>query len=568
MFKKTFAFKNWQQIGILCSILLAAFLRIYALDKNPPELFGDELDAGYQAYSLMTTGRDYRGHFLPVYLQCFYEWRAPLLMYSMIPFIKIFGLNEWGLRLTSAFWGIISIIAFSYLLLLLKTKKSIILITCFLLAILPWHIQYSRAAFEITLASSLVILGIAFFFKSFNNDKKAIIILSGLFLGLSFYAYNTTNVISPLFLISSATALFLTKQKPFKKIIKHTLLVGLITIVVALPLIPKFIWGPASARFKAFSVVGHSSIVDKITYYRSQSDKPFLAKIFYNRPLLWTQTIIQNYLGSFSSETLFGQGDVTFRHSLHEIGNLYLFQLPFILLGIFFIIKKTKKSTAEILFLFWLLFSPLPASLTIDGKNHATRLFFLIFPLTYLSALGIHQFFSSIKNKKIAFFIMVALLGWITFSFARYQYFYWVHYPKQSWRWWHYGYKELISEVKERESNYSQVLIESTYEPALIRYLFWSKYDPRKVFRLDITRNYSILGFNGFCLSDKKICFVNYEGMVEPEKLQKDTLYILSQEKNIPGDWNWEKSPPSDIRVIKTIKSPQNQPLFYLIEKV
>ena len=75
-------------------VLLSFFLRSYRLDYV--ELFGDELDAGYQAYSIMTTGRDYYGNFMPTYMHSFSEWRAPGLMYSMVLFIKIFGLNEWG----------------------------------------------------------------------------------------------------------------------------------------------------------------------------------------------------------------------------------------------------------------------------------------------------------------------------------------------------------------------------------------------------------------------------------------------------------------------------------------
>jgi len=90
---------NWvKNNGWLCLILVVAlFLRTYRLDYL--ELFGDELDVGYQSYSLVTTGRDYKGNFLPTYIHSFSEWRAPGLMYVMMPFISIFGLDEWGLGL-------------------------------------------------------------------------------------------------------------------------------------------------------------------------------------------------------------------------------------------------------------------------------------------------------------------------------------------------------------------------------------------------------------------------------------------------------------------------------------
>ena len=97
-------------IIFLLIILLAAGLRIYKLDSIPPGLFGDEVDVGYQAYSLLNTGKDLTGRFLPFYLKSLSEFRTPLYIYSAVPFIGVFGLNEWGVRLPAVFWGLTSII--------------------------------------------------------------------------------------------------------------------------------------------------------------------------------------------------------------------------------------------------------------------------------------------------------------------------------------------------------------------------------------------------------------------------------------------------------------------------
>jgi len=82
-------------------LFLASFLRFYNLPLL--SLFGDEVDVGYHAYSLLQTGKDYMGQLLPSYIQSLAEWRAPLLMYASIPSILIFGLTEWGVRVTPAF---------------------------------------------------------------------------------------------------------------------------------------------------------------------------------------------------------------------------------------------------------------------------------------------------------------------------------------------------------------------------------------------------------------------------------------------------------------------------------
>jgi len=181
--------KNWI---IFLIFILALFLRIYRLDYL--ELFGDELDAGYQSYSLLTTGRDYRGNLLPTYIHSFSEWRAPGLMYVMMPFISIFGLDEWGVRVGPVVFGVLSILGFYLLLLKINVSKNICLISAFLLAVTPWHIQYSRSGFEITLLSCLLIFGLYFLIiKRF--------FISAILLGFSLYTYSIANILMPLLIV-------------------------------------------------------------------------------------------------------------------------------------------------------------------------------------------------------------------------------------------------------------------------------------------------------------------------------------------------------------------------------
>jgi len=179
---------------VLISILaLASILRIWGLDKVPPELFGDELDVGYHAYSLLHTGRDYYGQLLPTYIHSFSEWRAPLLMYVTVPFIAIFGLNEYGVRLPEAFLGILSVLLLYLLVDKTLKDKRVALFSALLLAISPWHLQYSRAAFEISLLLTLLLSGTLSFLNGLKNWKW--LIVSAVLFGLTFYTYSTANVL-------------------------------------------------------------------------------------------------------------------------------------------------------------------------------------------------------------------------------------------------------------------------------------------------------------------------------------------------------------------------------------
>ena len=151
------------KIWLVLIFSLAFFLRFYRLDHL--ELFGDELDVGYQAYSLLKTGRDYMGQKLPFYIHSFAEWRAPLLMYATAPFVGIFGLNEWGVRLPPVVFGLLDIFLLYCLVKLLTKNEKLALISAFILTVIPWHIHYSRTAFEATLLLALMLGGTILFLK-------------------------------------------------------------------------------------------------------------------------------------------------------------------------------------------------------------------------------------------------------------------------------------------------------------------------------------------------------------------------------------------------------------------
>lgn len=553
------------QVLILLIFFLGFFLRVVSLDKNPPELFGDELDAGYQAYSLLKTGRDYKGNLFPSYLQSFSEWRAPLLMYTSIPFIAIAGLNEYGVRLPSVVFGSLTILLLYYLVSCLTKNKKLALLSAFFLAASPWHIQYSRAAFEAALMLFLITTGIIVFLRASHTKKLKTSALAGIIFALPLYTYNTANIFVPL-IAALICFLFVSFSKQKKQIITAVIAF----LAVSLPLAINILFGHAADRFSNFSIFGNQEIIEKINLMRTSPHiNPFIESIFSNRPVEWTKRIVQNYAAAFSPQFLFINGDVTFRHSLHQVGQLFWFQLPLLLTGVFFALKNYRKKE-NLFWLGWLLLAPIPASLTIDGSYHATRLIFMVIPLMVLSACGGLIIIKTLTNLSKKRLFPVKLLAFLiilipAMEFLNYQNYYWKHYPLDSWRWWHYGYKEAITSLTPLEENFDQVIIETTYEPALIRYLFWARYDPRKNFQIDDRLKTSAVdGLTGFCLNEK-VCFVDFGGSFEKEQIKPNTLYLISQERNVPGDWDWSKDPPDWVKVIKTIKNPWEEPIFYLV---
>src|SRR3989344_9678426 len=95
--------------GILAILLLKFILRVYDLSNNPPGFFGDEAAIGYNAYKILQTGKDEYGEPYPIFFRSFGDYRLPIPIYANIPFVAFFGLNEFSVRLTAVFYGLISI---------------------------------------------------------------------------------------------------------------------------------------------------------------------------------------------------------------------------------------------------------------------------------------------------------------------------------------------------------------------------------------------------------------------------------------------------------------------------
>src|SRR3990172_10102 len=91
-------------LGVITFI--AVFLRLFNLGKTPIALEWDEVALGYDAYSIIQTGRDQFGHFLPINFRSLDDWKPPLYVYSSIPGIFLFGLNDFTVRLPSAVFGL------------------------------------------------------------------------------------------------------------------------------------------------------------------------------------------------------------------------------------------------------------------------------------------------------------------------------------------------------------------------------------------------------------------------------------------------------------------------------
>ena len=185
------------------------------MESNPPSLTWDEAAWGYNAYSLGIDGKDEFGKFLPyTYLESFGDYKPPMYAYLDVIPVKVLGLNEFATRFPSALFGTLAVLVTYFLVkrIFWKSDKNqkYALFASFFLAISPWHILLSRAAFEANVASFFIIFGVWAFLAGVQ-EKKWYLILSAVSFALSFYTFNTARVVSPILVVLLAI-MFLEKN--------------------------------------------------------------------------------------------------------------------------------------------------------------------------------------------------------------------------------------------------------------------------------------------------------------------------------------------------------------------
>ena len=176
MFTAAFAVRLCQAV-VIVSLAAGILIRTIALDAVPPGLHHDEACNGYDAYSLMLTGRDHHGNFMPIAIEAFGDYRPPLFDYSLVPLIAAFGLKPSVVRLGAALWGIVDLAAAVGLAGLIAGWPAAAAAAMFG-ALSPWQIAFSRFGQEAITGSATVTLAMLCFFGWLGRRKTVYLMAS------------------------------------------------------------------------------------------------------------------------------------------------------------------------------------------------------------------------------------------------------------------------------------------------------------------------------------------------------------------------------------------------------
>ena len=477
--------KKWIWIILIGIIMLAAGLRLWQLGNVPPSPDWDEVALGYDAYSIIHTGRDEFAQFLPVVLRSFDDYKPALYAYLSIPTVLIFGLDVFAVRLPSAIFGIISVFAVFCLVQELfkenKYKDHLALLAAFLLAISPWSLQFSRVGFEANVGDTLNLLAALFFVKGVNS-KRWFLFISAFFAGLSIYVYQSEKVFTPLFILLLAIIYW---RKLFAISKKYLFIVVVFGLIVVTPMLSYIVTNRAALlRVTGTSIFSYQTQLLQNDIQKLQQDTvnhDQLGLILDNRRFIFASTIISGYIIHFDPNWLFVTGDIS-RHHAPNMGLIYLFEVPFILFGIYTLLFGEFDKKTKLVVFGWLLLAPVPASIT-TGVPHAVRTLNFLPTWQILSAIGIlfaFIFFNKYKKTKYIFYLIFIVV--FVFNFAYYLDQYFVqqnYYNSQDWQ---YGYQQAVAEVKAIGGSYHQILVSDTapLDKSYMFFLFYLQYPPQE----------------------------------------------------------------------------------------
>ncbi len=529
---------NKAVFGLLITFsCISVFLTVVQKTPTPPCLNADEAAFGYNAYSILKTGRDEYGKLFPLRLKSFGDYKMPLYTYFSVPFVAIFGLNEFGIRALNVFLSFILPFAVYLLSYELFKNKKVGLVSSFLVTVsLGLHI-IARHAHEAYLATVLTTFVSYFFLRILQKPQLKNIFFFGLLSILLLFSYHPGRLFILFFLgFAILHALIHKKHSQIGIIILLLLIIGLFSL-------SDFIYKPE--RLKNLVFFNNAGFSLKISELKTEGGIKYL----YHPLFIGLKDVLLAHLTYFSPQFLLLNGDENYRFGYPGMGVLTVIEYGFIFIGIYYLFKNKEKWRWFILLLTF--FSPFSSSLS-WSTGSLTRSLFLFIPLAILSGYGFTQLGILLKKQHLLFYL-VTLSTFCFFLIFNWD-FYLFHFPRRltTIHAWQCGYKEVSDFIKQNYNKYDTFYITRDIGMPYIFTLFYLKYPPeeyQKQASLTAPDEYGFGQVNGF----DKFVF----DFKPPKSLQNKSVVIGSRDnfKSLGTE--------VDITKLKTI-STHGEPMFMI----
>lgn len=547
-------FFHWK-LALSLIVLIGFFLRVYKLEVVPNGFHADEAAFGYNAYSILHTLKDEYGKFLPIVLKSFGDYKGALYAYLDIPFVALFGLTPFAERLPSAILSSATILLMYFFTQKLLKNRNIALIASFIFAILPWSITISRTTGDVTIATFFAFLmgyALLSLMEKFSKFWLITAVLSAMFSIITYAPFRFYAIMIP-------ALFFVISIKKTKRVeVNKSLLLVILTVVVL-----GMVYSRAASieRFNQVSIFSNPK-TELILQEQIREDEyqPVLqTRVFHNKVINFSRTILQNTGQYFTLDYLFLSGGYPFRERIPNQGLFYIWEAPFLLIGIYAILKRKKRH--EILLLLWWIILLLPTVITFDEIPNVHRNLIIMPAIVIIIAAGIYEFFNVLGKKtvRLALFIGIALLVIIAYEFSYFMHQYFLHFDLHQPWYRGYAYKELVRDLNEYYPKYKKIVITKSNSSPYIYILFFSKYDPGKYQAEGSPRDLDYTGFD-------KYFFVPLDCSLNGGKNGEDE--INGEIGVLYVDLGTCVTPLKNAKVLKTVEWGDGSSAFKLMEYV
>jgi 4-amino-4-deoxy-L-arabinose transferase-like glycosyltransferase len=436
------------QVLLLC--FFGILLRSVMLEQIPPALNQDEASSGYEAYSLLLTGKDRWGNRWPPYFAAWGAGQNVLYSYLSIPFIYCFGLNTLSVRIVNVIFGILTIPLIYVFTKNLLNKRSAYL-TTFLLVFSPWHIMMSRWGLESNLLPFFALLGFYTVQEALELEASPKQIVTALVpWGVALYSYGTFFIVLPVLAVS----LLKEYKNSFLSRKRLWAIACCIFIIIDLPiflfLIKNSIFrtGLIFERYLPFSL-------PKLTSTPLRSIDP--------------QTNLQFIFNGFQDNNVW--------NTIPGLPSLFMIFFPFLCLGIIKLYRNRKKNNNINLLLVWL-YSCTP--LFIITSLNVNRANYIFIPLLITSVIGIEQLARHLKRgyTKIAFIRIIKV--WVIFSILLFITNYYFIYLEKAKTSFNYGLSSALHAASNSAGDSEKILVSKEIKLAYVYTLFFDKVSPNR----------------------------------------------------------------------------------------
>lgn len=482
--------KNKTTTAILLAAIVATGLlvRVVRLDRVPPGFYIDEASFGYNAYSILKTGRDEYNNFLPLYTPSFGTGKNPVYLYATVASEALLGMNEFAERLPAALFGAAAVWIAYLLGAAAFNRRSAGLLAALFLALDPWHLFMSRFGVEMTSMTFLIAAGALLLLK--GTDRRDLLPWGGLMLALSTYAYAPAMLFSPLIF----AAFTLCYRHKIVLVKSHFAVAAAIFIALLSPHAIGKLKPPEQLKHFQHETIANPDNFDRESNALSKSvwplntaaplANPGVKMTPARRAAFMAAVFANNYISYFSPSFLFIRGDrSTWRASVKEFGQLYLIAIPLLLIGIAG--AAAARSPGAKFMLWWLALYPVAASITVQTFPQATRGITAIPCLEIIAAVGVVTAFDRVraltKKNGLAYAFAAAFIAVYLFSAGLFVRHYFTEYPEYSSYEWNAGYREAFKYADDNSSRYDYVIISWNIPYSYIYPLFYTKFEPKMI---------------------------------------------------------------------------------------